>query len=129
MVLGFMSLMLNVTEGEVSKICIPIKYANRMLPCRKTIKSHNDVSEDDDDDDGDNHDNSFFHQCSSKGKTSLISEEGLTQLSYFFFVLACMHILCNLAILLLGMAKVLHIYTMQSNIITLQLFNKDFNNL
>jgi mlo protein len=66
MVLGFMSLMLNVTEGEVSKICIPIKYANRMLPCRKTIKSHNDVSEDDDDDDGDNHDNSFFHQCSSK---------------------------------------------------------------
>jgi len=61
-----MSLMLNVTEGEVSKICIPIKYANRMLPCRKTIKSHNDVSEDDDDDDGDNHDNSFFHQCSSK---------------------------------------------------------------
>ncbi|CAB72478.1 putative protein [Arabidopsis thaliana] len=105
MVLGFMSLMLNVTEGEVSKICIPIKYANRMLPCRKTIKSHNDVSEDDDDDDGDNHDNSFFHQCSSKGKTSLISEEGLTQLSYFFFVLACMHILCNLAILLLGMAK------------------------
>jgi mlo protein len=40
-----------------------------------------------------------------QGKTSLISEEGLTQLSYFFFVLACMHILCNLAILLLGMAK------------------------
>lgn len=62
MVLGFMSLMLNVTEGEVSKICIPIKYANRMLPCRKTIKSHDDVSKDDDDD----RDNSFFHQCSSK---------------------------------------------------------------
>ncbi|CAE6075210.1 unnamed protein product [Arabidopsis arenosa] len=103
MVLGFMSLMLNVTEGEVSKICIPIKYANRMLPCRKTIKSHDDVNGDDDDDD--DHDNSFFHQCSSKGKTSLISQEGLTQLSFFFCVLACMHILCNLAILLLGMAK------------------------
>ncbi|VYS59417.1 unnamed protein product [Arabidopsis thaliana] len=120
MVLGFMSLMLNVTEGEVSKICIPIKYANRMLPCRKTIKSYNDVSEDDDDDDGDNHDNSFFHQCSSKGKTSLISEEGLTQLSYFFFVLACMHILCNLAILLLGMAKMRKWYSWEKETQTVE---------
>ncbi|XP_010425959.1 PREDICTED: MLO-like protein 3 isoform X1 [Camelina sativa] len=102
MVLGFMSLMLNVTEGEVSNICIPIKYANRMLPCRKTISLH-DNDNDEADEDDDHHDN-FFHHC-SKGKTSLISQEGLTQLSFFIFVLACMHILYNLAVLLLGMAK------------------------
>ncbi|KFK33930.1 hypothetical protein AALP_AA5G079600 [Arabis alpina] len=100
MVLGFMSLMLNVTEGEVSKICIPTKYANRMLPCRGTITLLD--GEDDDDED---QEKNFFHHCSSKGKTSLISQEGLTQLSFFFFVLACMHILFNLATLLLGMAK------------------------
>ncbi|CAH8387085.1 unnamed protein product [Eruca vesicaria subsp. sativa] len=93
MVLGFMSLMINVIEVEVSKICIPIKYANRMLPCHETQKLLDD----------DDH-NNFFHHC-SKGKTSLISQEGLTQLSFFFFVLACMHILFNLATLLLGMAK------------------------
>ncbi|ESQ37487.1 hypothetical protein EUTSA_v10002531mg [Eutrema salsugineum] len=98
MVLGFMSLMLNVIEGEVSKICIPTRYANRMLPCHGTKILLTD--EDDDDD----HDNNSAHFC-SKGKTSLISPEGLTQLSFFFFVLACMHTLYNLATLLLGMAK------------------------
>ncbi|KAL1197284.1 MLO-like protein 3 [Cardamine amara subsp. amara] len=95
-VLGFMSLMLNVIEGEVSKICIPTKYANRMLPCRRSKT----LLDDEDDDD-----KNFLGNCSSKGKTSLISKEGLTQLSFFFFVLACMHILYNLAILILGMAK------------------------
>lgn len=59
MVLGFMSLMLNVTEGEVSKICIPTKYANRMLPCYRTITLLDGENNDDD------HDNNFFH-CSSK---------------------------------------------------------------
>ncbi|CAH2065363.1 unnamed protein product [Thlaspi arvense] len=119
MVLGFMSLMLNVTEGEVSKICIPTKYANRMLPCHKSKT----LLDDEDDND---HDNNFVHRCSKvlldpyhasffsilvsiavdmDGKTSLVSQEGLTQLSFFFFVLACMHILFNLATLLLGMVK------------------------
>ncbi|CAA7030957.1 unnamed protein product [Microthlaspi erraticum] len=97
MVFGFMSLMLNVIEREVSKICIPTKYANRMLPCGGTKALLGD--EDDDD-----HDNILSHHC-SKGKTPLISPEGLTQLSFFFFVLACMHIFYNLATLLLGMAK------------------------
>ncbi|EOA23810.1 hypothetical protein CARUB_v10017025mg [Capsella rubella] len=112
MVLGFMSLMLNVTEVEVSKICIPIKYAKLMLPCRKTIhslqkdddKANDDHDDDNDQDDDNDYDKNFLHQC-SKGKTSFISQEGLTQLSYFIFVLACMHILYNLAVLFLGMAK------------------------
>ncbi|CAN8268300.1 unnamed protein product [Cochlearia groenlandica] len=104
MVLGFMSLMLNVIEGGVSKICIPTKYANRLLPCRGTITLHDGKHQNDDDDNDDN-DNNFLSYCSAKGKTSLISGEGITQLSYLFFVLACMHILFNLATLLLGMAK------------------------
>lgn len=34
--LGFMSLILAVTQRPVSKICIPTKVAYTMLPCRKS---------------------------------------------------------------------------------------------
>ncbi|KAK8641283.1 hypothetical protein V6N13_010698 [Hibiscus sabdariffa] len=39
MVLGFMSLALTVTRSFISRICIPNKLANSMLPCRKTLDS------------------------------------------------------------------------------------------
>lgn len=35
MLLGFMSLILAVTQRPISKICIPNRVANTMLPCRK----------------------------------------------------------------------------------------------
>ncbi|XP_065621867.1 MLO-like protein 3, partial [Quercus suber] len=35
MFLGFMSLILAVTQRYIAKICIPINVANSMLPCRK----------------------------------------------------------------------------------------------
>lgn len=37
-VLGFMSLILSATQGLISKICIPNKVANTMLPCRQTAQ-------------------------------------------------------------------------------------------
>lgn len=36
MVLGFMSLILTVTQRGISKICVPIEVAETLLPCRKT---------------------------------------------------------------------------------------------
>ncbi|KAK7826377.1 mlo-like protein 3, partial [Quercus suber] len=36
MFLGFMSLILAVTQRYIAKICIPINVANSMLPCRKS---------------------------------------------------------------------------------------------
>lgn len=36
MLLGFMSLILAVTQNHISKICIPNHVAYTMLPCRKT---------------------------------------------------------------------------------------------
>ena len=35
MLLGFISLLLAVTQDYISKICIPASLADKMLPCRK----------------------------------------------------------------------------------------------
>ncbi|PIN03208.1 hypothetical protein CDL12_24271 [Handroanthus impetiginosus] len=39
MQLGFMSLILTVTQRSISKICIPTKVANSMLPCRRQTET------------------------------------------------------------------------------------------
>ncbi|EOY07790.1 hypothetical protein QUC31_011149 [Theobroma cacao] len=39
MLLGFMSLLLAVTQSRISHICIPAKMADIMLPCSKQVKS------------------------------------------------------------------------------------------
>lgn len=36
MLLGFMSLILAATQNTISKICVPSKFADIMLPCRQT---------------------------------------------------------------------------------------------
>ncbi|KAM7496707.1 hypothetical protein LguiA_021121 [Lonicera macranthoides] len=119
--LGFMSLILTVTQRSISKICVPNKVANTMLPCRKgsstkTTKSYENVLLD-----------TTFHimshyishpqrelaaassnssdYCGSKGKTSLISQEGLNELNTFIFVLAIMQILYSVCTMALGRAK------------------------
>ncbi|XP_010520356.1 PREDICTED: MLO-like protein 3 [Tarenaya hassleriana] len=91
MVLGFMSLILTVIQGPVSKICVPTKYANRMLPCHRIKLSTRD--------------DPASGQCSSKKNTPVISREGLNQLSFFIFVLAAMQIVFSLATMGLGRAK------------------------
>lgn len=40
MQLGFMSLILTVTQRSISKICIPNKAADYMLPCRNPKSIH-----------------------------------------------------------------------------------------
>ncbi|PPR86721.1 hypothetical protein GOBAR_AA33973 [Gossypium barbadense] len=115
MVLGFMSLILTVSRSFISKICIPNKVANSMLPCRKTldsIRTTQDLGYDQiwsvhglherklDDDE-----NVSPEYCDSKGKTSLISEEGANQLSIFIFVLAAMQIVYTVLTMALGRAK------------------------
>lgn len=47
MLLGFISLLLSVSQGLISKICIPESVANSMHPCSK--KEENDQDHDDDD--------------------------------------------------------------------------------
>ncbi|KAE8731596.1 MLO-like protein 3 [Hibiscus syriacus] len=114
MVLGFMSLTLTVTRSFISRICIPNEFADSMLPCRKNLKSikakkdfvyeqiwsvdalHERILA------GDSKSSDY---CESKGKKSLISEEGGNQLSIFLFALAAMQIVYSVLTMALTRAK------------------------
>ncbi|XVE79073.1 hypothetical protein DITRI_Ditri14bG0028500 [Diplodiscus trichospermus] len=111
MVLGFMSLILTVTQNFISKICIPNRLANSMLPCHKSISTkttkalgydqmwsdrlHERILAADSDSSG---------YCDSKGMTSLISPDGANQLSIFLFVLAAIQIVYSVVTMALGRA-------------------------
>ncbi|RXH83700.1 hypothetical protein DVH24_005953 [Malus domestica] len=106
--LGFMSLILTVSQRSISKICIPTKVAFTMLPCRKNAPTKTtkalgleqipiermlaaaNTSED---------------HCESQGKTSFISQGGLNQLNNFIFILAVMQIVYSVLTMALGRAK------------------------
>nr|XP_048324955.1 MLO-like protein 3 isoform X3 [Ziziphus jujuba var. spinosa] len=133
MLLGFMSLILAVTQRPISRICIPTKVGQTMLPCRKSSStkttkalglisrpwtssaaaaqnslSMKDVFED------------FYlgserrlaesssstsDYCESQGKTSFMSQDGINQLNNFIFVLAIMQIVYSVLTMALGRAK------------------------
>ncbi|KAK2968976.1 hypothetical protein RJ640_012430 [Escallonia rubra] len=122
MLLGFISLLLAVTQRPISKICVPNGVADYMLPCRKgastkTTKAYehllissyeNTLSM------GDiprqerelaDASSGSSDYCGSKGKSSLISQQGLNQLSTFIFVLAIMQIAYSCITMALGRAK------------------------
>ncbi|PWA48037.1 seven transmembrane MLO family protein [Artemisia annua] len=132
MLLGLMSLILVVTQKSISKICIPNKVANSMLPCHKILNETSKTTEayevvryvssalfepralDEGIMTRPQHrllastsatsSNSTDH-CASKGMTSFISEQGINQLNTFVCVLAIMQIVYSVATMLLGTAK------------------------
>nr|XP_027086505.1 MLO-like protein 3 isoform X1 [Coffea arabica] len=127
MLLGFMSLILTVTQRPISKICVPHRVAYSMLPCRKvyatkTTKVYENVWSKSQNflppvefEDGFHHErilaaaasatsNSSDH-CGSKGMTSFISPDGMNQLNIFIFVLAVMQIVYSVLTMALGRAK------------------------
>ncbi|KAL8137303.1 hypothetical protein V2J09_003304 [Rumex salicifolius] len=103
MLLGFISLLLTVFQGAISKICIPEGLTNSMLPCTKSESGHESehslqstwnrrrlLSE------GESH-------C-DKGKAPLLSLEALHQLHIFIFVLAVVYVVfCATTMVLAGM--------------------------
>ncbi|CAB4313113.1 unnamed protein product [Prunus armeniaca] len=107
MLLGFMSLILTVSQRSISKICIPTKIAYTMLPCRKSAPTKTTKalgfesvqfmerrlaatsSED---------------HCESQ-ENSFIAQGGLNQLNNFIFVLAVMQIVYSVLTMALGRAK------------------------
>ncbi|KAL3736470.1 hypothetical protein ACJRO7_025418 [Eucalyptus globulus] len=122
MLLGFISLVLTVSTGVLSKICIPASYGKTMLRCKF---NHGNK----DDDDGHDHDHDhdkgkllslatdmMWHRflaastsddyCSKHGKISLISQSGLHQLNIFIFVPAVFHVLYSVVTMALARAKV-----------------------
>ncbi|XP_059430445.1 MLO-like protein 3 [Corylus avellana] len=98
--LGFISLMLAVTQRPISKICISTKVAYTMLPCHKsaaTLTSERRLA-------AAETTNASDH-CASQGKTSFISQDGILQLNNFIFVLAVMQIIYSVLTMALGTAK------------------------
>nr|TKS10941.1 MLO-like protein 3 [Populus alba] len=101
MVLGFMSLILTVTQRSIIKICISDKVANRMLPCRQTITKTTKATQE-----RILAAESGSDYCGSRGMTSLISQSGVNQLNIFICVIAIMQILHTVLTMALGRAKI-----------------------
>ncbi|KAH1070584.1 hypothetical protein GLYMA_03G179200v4 [Glycine max] len=94
MILGFMSLLLTVTQDAIIEICIPVMAADTMLPCRKRT----------------NNATSILDSCSAKNasKVALVSKHGIHQLHMFIFVLALMQIVYSFLTVSLARAKMRH---------------------
>ncbi|XP_031478013.1 MLO-like protein 1 [Nymphaea colorata] len=111
MLLGFISFLLSVFQGAISKICIPRSYLHHMLPCRRKdytlpeeTTSHFQVmgavmrhllAETE----SENH-------CEKKGKEQLLSIEAIHQLHIFIFVLAITHVVLSVVTICLGGLKI-----------------------
>ncbi|XP_048129489.1 MLO protein homolog 1-like [Rhodamnia argentea] len=122
MLLGFMSLLLTVSIGVISKVCIPASYGETMLPCKFDHENKDDGGHPNKEDD--DHDkrkllslatdmmwrrslaaSASDDYCSKHGKIPLISQSGLHQLHIFIFVLAVFHVLYSVVTMALARAK------------------------
>ncbi|XP_022729619.1 MLO-like protein 13 isoform X4 [Durio zibethinus] len=110
MLLGFISLLLNVFQGLISQICIPTHLESSMLPCKKPTESkssHEKYSPQDI-----NNRRHLFSAdsssdyCSHQGKVPLLSTEEFHQLHILIFVVAVVHVVSCAIILVLGEARI-----------------------
>ncbi|KAM7504455.1 hypothetical protein LguiB_003359 [Lonicera macranthoides] len=90
MLLGFISLLLTVTQDYVSKICVPKSIGNSWHPCddSKYAKDPN-----------------YADLCEPKGKAQFVSAYAIHQLHIFIFVLALFHVLYCIVTYTLGRLK------------------------
>uniref|UniRef100_A0A2P2JS80 MLO-like protein n=2 Tax=Rhizophora mucronata TaxID=61149 RepID=A0A2P2JS80_RHIMU len=122
MLLGFISLLLTVGQGLISRICISPKVGATWHPCSK---KHEEAMESPEDTET-NHENrrrllvalasgggsarrvlasGGTDKCAGKGKVPLVSSDGIHQLHIFIFVLAVFHVLSCVLTMALGRAK------------------------
>lgn len=133
MLMGFVSLLLAVTQDSISKICIPAKIGDIMLPCRKKGATEEKKTEDVE------HfvivnkivtnfsaaanglydeilrqtvhrrlaeeDDAAASDSCGDGKVAFMTKNALHQLHILIFVLAVMHILYSVLTMALGRAK------------------------
>nr|AAK60567.1 MLo1 protein [Triticum aestivum] len=91
MLVGFISLLLAVTQDPISGICIPEKAASIMRPCKLPPGSVKSKYKD--------------YYCAKQGKVSLMSTGSLHQLHIFIFVLAVFHVTYSVIIMALSRLK------------------------
>ncbi|XP_042001480.1 MLO-like protein 6 [Salvia splendens] len=75
MLLGFISLLLTVTQESLSDICVPKSVASSWHPCNEKYNK------------------TYYDPCLAKGKAQLVSAYGIHQLHIFIFVLALAHVI------------------------------------
>ncbi|KAH0733644.1 hypothetical protein KY289_004832 [Solanum tuberosum] len=104
MLLGFISLLLTVSQGAISKICVPENISKVMLPCKlkESATSNHLITG--------RHllaGSSGAEHCNRhEGKVPLLSLEALHQLHIFIFVLAVTHVIFCATTMVLGGAKI-----------------------
>lgn len=117
MLLGFISLLLTVGQGPITKICIPQKVGATWHPCNK--KEEEDAAEEESDAGrrrllGMMGPGGSFRRAlatatttnpCAEGKVPFISADGIHQLHIFIFVLAVFHVLYCILTMALGQAK------------------------
>ncbi|RDX81977.1 MLO-like protein 1 [Mucuna pruriens] len=124
MLLGFISLLLTVTQNVMVKICVPVGWTHHMLPCSLKDKEKKELETT-------SHFQTFFSfsdiagtarrllaesenetpatleklgHCAKKGKVPLLSVEALHHLHIFIFVLAIVHVtFCVLTVVFGGL--------------------------
>ncbi|TYG57053.1 hypothetical protein ES288_D08G112900v1 [Gossypium darwinii] len=111
MLLGFISLLLNVFQGLISQICIPSHFESTMLPCKKhtEIKGHENYSPPAINNERhllSEKSGSFSDHCSLQGKVPLLSTESFHELHILIFVVAVVHVVSCAVILVLGGARI-----------------------
>ncbi|KAM7264076.1 hypothetical protein ACFE04_001759 [Oxalis oulophora] len=109
MLLGFISLLLTVSQSAISHICIPKRLSTGMLPCKEasgSSESHGALLHD-----VTSHWRRLLSEEASgvsckKGEVPLLSLEALHQLHIFIFVLAVVHAIFCATTMVLGGAKI-----------------------
>lgn len=114
MVLGFISLLLVFSQTYITRICIPAKIADTMLPCTSETKYSGDSSGEEE-----NRrkllwlDRRFLASAPAdassackEGYLPLISINGLHQLHILIFFLAVFHVLYSFVTMMLGRLKI-----------------------
>nr|TKR75086.1 MLO-like protein 1 isoform X1 [Populus alba] len=125
MLLGFISLLLTVSQNIIAKTCVPENVVNDLLPCRlsekQKEKGHESYSTT-----TTKHFQSFFPgtisgtfrrlldeapeanhgYCARKGKVPLLSLEAIHHLHIFIFVLAIVHVTFCVLTILFGGARI-----------------------
>ncbi|KAG7574839.1 Mlo-related protein [Arabidopsis suecica] len=112
MLLGFISLLLSVSQSKIAKICIPKDLSEKFLPCNKPKedKSLKDTTHFQFSFTGRHllaEDSATGEYCSQKGKAPLMSLSALHELHIFIFVLAVAHIIFCLLTILFGTMKIM----------------------
>ncbi|KAH1151445.1 hypothetical protein GLYMA_16G145500v4 [Glycine max] len=118
MMLGFISMLLVVFQGPLSKICISQNVASTWHPCSNPKKA---LSKSDGKSDSDTNGRKLleyldpiprrvlaakgYDKCADKGKVAFVSAYGIHQLHIFIFMLAVFHILQCIITIALGRTK------------------------